>query len=334
MCLHCSARVCRSDDQRRSQHRRDETEPDWHADYGGLSLGLCSSILVGWFLVACSPGGSSGSDPLLSEITASSFTSEFVRIYCDAEACCNKLGRKYDRTQCERAAQFFLPSLETKPAAEAAGQRLEFYPDLARRCLVELAESRSRCDYSLNVNNSLVATDPTMTPLVCDVAYNYHFPLETECSLLCDYTQGPQATCLQSECLKYELRDLGGSCVYPDRCDPAKALRCDPDTNECEPRLGVGESCSLHTDCMPELYCGGSPQRCTVRTEAGAICSNINECAVGHLCNLRATPATCVPHHSIGEPCAPGDCCGHVCEHACRNATCVSLNPMTFCEGI
>lgn len=328
MCSDYSAQAFRSEGKRRPQRWVDRTEPTRRGDYGGLSL------VVGLFLVACSPGGSSDSDPLLGEMTESSFRSEFVRIYCDSAACCTKLVRRYDRARCEAAAQFFLPNLDPKAVFEAAGQRLEFYPDLARRCLVELAESRSRCDYSLNINNFLGATDPTMTPAVCDVAYNYYFPPETQCSLLCDYTQGPQATCRESECLRYEVRDLGGSCVYPDRCDPAKALRCNPDTNLCEPQLSVGDSCSFHTDCMPELYCGGSPQRCTVRSEAGATCSNLNECPVGYLCNLRATPATCVPNHSIGETCAPGDCCGIVCEHACRNAVCVSLNPMTFCEGV
>ncbi|MBL4633588.1 MAG: hypothetical protein JKY56_06940 [Kofleriaceae bacterium] len=107
---------------------------------------------------------------------------------------------------------------------------------------------------------------------------------------------------------------IGGACITNESC--AGEARCDQSNDEtCTPGVCIanvqevdakeGESCA-NLSCESGLRCDGS-DICQPPTAAAAVCSSVEECVSGYICELGPdfTPGTCVKLPTSGETCDP-----------------------------
>lgn len=271
-------------------------------------------------------------------VAASDFASAYAHAACDDLAgCCTQNGYGYNQPACLAAIQGLVQAELVNPATVAGAA---YDANAAGECVARARRTAQTC--------AQTDEEKRLMNAVCGRIYSGLKRPGEECRSTMDCAASPEG---RVSCTSWSSasRDggpsggkmcqvrktpaaVGDSCegftgstaappaVVGDCAGSSSALRCDPETRTCQPRLALGQKCSGAGGCTTDAYCNYKTQLCEAKLAVGAACTSPDDCAAGASCDFMGTK-TCVAKRPVGADCQSSSDCA---SNACKKSRCAA----------
>ena len=312
-----------------------------------MKIGRVIALLTGgglWVIAAC--GGSTSNGGGTGPVASSDFANQYAHAVCDnIAACCAKAGIGYDANACLSAAQGIIQGLIVNPAT-AAGATYD--PNAAGACIDQVKQAALACGETPSQKSALNNAcnkvysgskkpgEPCNTSLDCQAS--------SDGTVTCDHwsSSGGDGGTSSGTLCQVRKTPVGGepcggstgggappSVVGDCGYGASDTFMCDYQTNTCQPRKAVGQSCTGSDTCVTTAYCAAG--KCAPRLDVGAACQPYDgSCNAQTRCD--SASKTCQPKLADGAACTQSsDCAGGRCSsNKCASS---SYADPTVCGG-